>query len=74
MLNLRSLSDIIVFYRPPPSPVNKLTSHQFLSEWEEFMLHCAISISELVIMGDANLHLDDMTLRNMKDIPTHFRK
>ena len=30
------------------------------------MSHCAISISELVIMGDANLHLDDMTLRNTK--------
>ena len=27
------------------------------------MSHCAISISELIIMGDANLHLDDMTLR-----------
>ena len=59
-------TDLIVFYRPPPSPVNKLTTHQFLSEWEEFMSHCAISISELVIMGDANLHLDDMTLRNTK--------
>ena len=56
----------MVFYRPPPSPVNKLTTHQFLSEWEEFKSHCAISISELVIMGDANLPLDDMTLRNTK--------
>ena len=25
-------TDLIVFYRPPPSPVNKLTTHQFLSE------------------------------------------
>ena len=33
------------------------------------MSHCAISISELVIMGDANLHLDDMTLRNTKIFP-----
>ena len=30
------------------------------------MLHCAISIFELEIMEDANLHLDDMTLRNTK--------
>ena len=40
-------TDLIVFYRPPPSPVNKLTTYQFLHEWEEFMSHCAISISEL---------------------------
>ena len=59
-------TDLIVLYIHPLSPVNKLTTHQFLSEWEEFMSHCAISISELVIMGDANLHLDDMTLRNTK--------
>ena len=59
-------TDLIVFYRLPPSPVNKLTTHQFLSEWEELMSYCAISISELVIMGDDNLHLDDMTLRNTK--------
>ena len=32
------------------------------------MSHCAISISELVIIGDANLHLDDMTLRNTKTL------
>ena len=60
------MTDLIVFYRAPLSPVNKLTTHQFLSEREEFMSHCAISISELVIMGYANLHLDDRTLRNTK--------
>ena len=59
-------TDRIVFYSPPPSPVNKLTTHQFLYEWEEFMSHCAISISELVNMEDANLHLDDMILRYTK--------
>ena len=30
------------------------------------MSHCDIYISELVIVGDANLHLDDMTPHNTK--------
>ena len=61
-------TDLIVSYRPPPYPVNILTTHQFLSEWEEFMSHCAIYISELVIMADVNLHLNDMKLRNTKTL------
>ena len=36
-------TELIAFYRPFPSPVNKLPTHQFLSEWEEFMSHSAIS-------------------------------
>ncbi len=54
--------DITVFYRPPPSQLNGFTSSRFLEEWEEFVSQCVLSKSEIIIMGDVNIHLDNSNL------------
>lgn len=62
-LNLNNSNiEFIVFYRPPPSPTNTLSTSSFLTEWEEFLSHTVVSTSELVIIGDANLHLENLSL------------
>ena len=54
--------DIVVFYRPPTSPQNGLTTTAFLDEWSTFMSQLTICKSELIVVGDVNIHLDNQTL------------
>ena len=54
--------DIVVFYRPPTSPQNVLTTTAFLDEWSTFMSQLTICKSELIVVGDVNIHLDNQTL------------
>ena len=57
-------SDIVVFYRPPMSPQNGLTTTAFLDEWSTFMSQLTICKSELIVVGDVNIHLDNQTLHH----------
>ena len=54
--------DIVVFYRPPTSPQNGLTTTAFLDEWSTFMSQLTICKSEFIVVGDVNVHLDNQTL------------
>ena len=56
--------DIVVFYRPPTSPQNGLTTTAFLDEWSTFMSQLTICKSEPIVVGDVNIHLDNQTLHH----------
>lgn len=56
--------DIVVIYRPPPSRQNNFKTSVFLSECEDFFAQCSVRISELYIVGDINIHLDEKTLHS----------
>lgn len=58
--------DLIVFYRPPPSIQNKCTTTQFFEEWSDFICHQTILKSELIIVGDANFHLENYNEHNTR--------
>ena len=67
--------DILVFYRPPASISNQLSTTAFIDEWSDFIAQHSISKSELIIIGDVNLHLDDAknhkTLRFLQTLESH---
>ena len=67
--------DIFVFYRPPASTSNQLSTTAFIDEWCDFIAHHLISKSELIIVEDVNLHLDDAdnykTLRFLQTFKSH---
>ena len=56
--------DIVVFHRPPTSPQNGLTTTAFLDEWSTFMFQLTICKSELIVVGDVNINLDNQTLHH----------
>lgn len=45
-------------YRPPPSKDNGLSTSAFIQEWSEFAAEQTVLISEIIIIGDFNIHLD----------------
>ena len=57
-------TDIFIFYRPPSSPQNGLTITAFLDEWSTFMSQLTICKSELIVVRDVNIHLDNQTLHH----------
>ena len=52
---------LAVVYRPPPSQENLLNTNTFLVEWAEFLSNFTTTTSEVVIVGDLNIHLDNTT-------------
>ena len=55
---------ISVVYRPPPSKVNKLKIRSFWPEWFDFLSFHVAKKSQFVIVGDLNLHLDEIDNNN----------
>ena len=49
---------IVIIYRPPPSPENKLTVSMFLSELSCLFERLTIATGELVVFGDFNFHVE----------------
>ena len=47
-----------VIYRPPPSKDNGFTTKEFIEEWSDFLEQISISVGEILIIGDINLHLE----------------
>jgi hypothetical protein len=48
-------------YRPPPSKRNELTASEFFREFQEFLSQLnASTAGEICIMGDFNIHLDQL--------------
>ena len=56
--------DIVVFYRPPTSPQHGITTTAFLDDWSTFMSQLTICKSELIVVGDVNIKLDNKTLHH----------
>ena len=57
---------LFVCYRPPPSTSNRLTTTDFLTEWCQFLCEHSVDKQELVIVGDMNIHMDDVTNLNTR--------
>ena len=53
-----SLADV---YRSPPSQENLLNTNTYLVEWTEFLSDFTTTTSEVVIIGDLNIYLDNTT-------------
>ena len=47
---------LVILYRPPPSPKNKLTGAMFLEEFNDFVGKIAIMHERIVLIGDFNIH------------------
>ena len=45
-----------MFYKPPASTSNQLSTTACIDEWCDFIAQHSISKSELIIVGDVNLH------------------
>jgi hypothetical protein len=52
---------LVVVYRPPPSERNGLKECEFLLEFEDFLGVLATVTDSLLIVGDFNVHVDDMS-------------
>lgn len=62
LLTIHNTTTLIhVIYRPPPSKSNGLTTNSFLTEWAEFLSQATVAPSDMLIIGDLNIHLDNKT-------------
>ena len=50
----------VTVYRPPPSSENKLTTSQFLSDFDDFLLELNALSGKLILLGDFNMHVDTL--------------
>ena len=48
----------VVIYRPPPSTENGFLISTFLNEFEELMSEIALLPTDVVLLGDFNVHVD----------------
>ena len=51
---------LLILYRPPPSKENRLTYKAFISEFTCILEILSLSVGELCIIGDFNLHVDNL--------------
>ena len=61
---IRSPSTVLrigIVYRPPPSAENGLTVNMFFDEFSDLLERLAVSSGKLVLLGDFNFHVDDLT-------------
>ena len=58
---------MVVVYRPPPSTANGMSVAQFFNEFSTFIGHLVVLPVDILIMGDFNFHIDDITDHNAND-------
>ncbi len=51
--------NFVVTYRPYPSPVNKFTASQFLTEFDDFLLYVNGLSGKIILLGDYNIQVDN---------------
>ena len=57
--------NFVVVYRPPPSRANNLTVGNFLSQFDSFVTSLNDMPGILILLGDFNIHHDDVTNRDV---------
>ena len=57
----RSSVRLVAVYRPPPTEVNLLSVKMFWKDWSRFLHSLNDCHQELIIVGDLNFHLDDLS-------------
>ena len=62
--------EILVVYHPPPSENNKHMVQSFIDDFLELYIELGTTCTNLIIMGDFNIHVDD--LNNLD--PKQFNK
>ena len=60
-INNSSLIIYVIYNRPPPSQQNEYNVNCFLDEFAEFLSKSTVAKSEIIILGDVNIHLDVKT-------------
>ena len=48
----------VLVYRPPPSTENGLKTSEFLSDFDDFLMHINSFNSKVILLGDFNVHVD----------------
>ncbi len=51
--------NFVVTYRPYPSSVNKFTTSQFLTEFDDFLLYVNGLSGKIILLGDYNIQVDN---------------
>jgi exonuclease III len=62
--------NIACIYRPPPSKKNMLTHSMFFEQFQDFLEHCDTLPGKTLLMGDFNIHVDDVNDPNAKKLFT----
>ena len=52
---------VVAVYRPPVSSINALTASTFMNEFSTYLENLGLVPEELMIVGDFNLHIEDLT-------------
>ena len=55
---------IIVLYRPNPTSTNNLSVSRFWGQFERFLSKHALCSNEIILTGDLNFHLDNISCNN----------
>ncbi|XP_072022913.1 uncharacterized protein [Amphiura filiformis] len=56
---LKNSVQFVVVYHPPPSKVNGLKRSEFLEDFEVFLEELSVIPTEVVLVGDYNIHVDE---------------
>ena len=56
---LKNSVQFVVVYHPPPSKVNGLKRSEFLEDFEVFLEKLSVIPTEVVLVGDYNIHVDE---------------
>ena len=57
---------LIVIYRPDPTSANKLNVKLFWKQFEDLLSRYAVCTEEIIITGDLNFHLDNVSHTNTR--------
>ena len=58
--------EILAVYHPPPSENNKHTIQSFINDFLELYMELGTTYTNLIFMGDFNIHVDDLDNLNAK--------
>ncbi len=60
-------------YRPPPSTENQLRTADFLSDFDNFLIHVTSFSSKIILLGDFNVHVDVPDKADTKHFITSYQ-
>ena len=72
-VKLHSVTFVIsAVYRPPPSRGNGFKTTDFLAEWIPVLEEHALCKHKVIVVGDLNIHMDDLNHPETKHLTTHL--
>ncbi len=58
--------NLVVIYRPPPSPTNGFRTTDFLNEFDEFLEDVALLPGKFLLAGDINIHWNEQSRSDVR--------